>query len=105
MMSKLSSHAINSGAQATRALALRGIDPALRSALETEAARLKMSLNAVVLHILRSSLDLTEASGLHHDLDDLSGAWSPEEQEEFTSAVQPFEEVDPALWQAGPEAP
>jgi len=104
-MAQLSSAAITPGSGPTRALALRGIDPALRGALEIEAARLKISLNAVVLHLLRSSLGLTETPGLHHDLDALSGAWSPEEQQEFTRALEQFEEVDPALWQAHPGTP
>jgi hypothetical protein len=104
-MQKQSSADINTEARATGALALRGIDPALRSTLEAEAARLGLSLNAVVLRILRSALGLGEAVGLNHDLDALAGAWSLEEAEEFTRAIRPFEEIDPSLWAPDPDGP
>ena len=98
----LSPSDITPDAKAKTALALRGIDPALRSALEAEAARLGTSLNAVVLGILRSSLGLTETAGLHHDLDALAGVWSREEAEEFAKAIRSFEEIDPSLWTPDP---
>lgn len=97
--------AITSAARATSSLALRGIDPALRSALEAEAARLGTSLNAAVLGILRRALGLSATPGLHHDLDALAGAWSREEAAEFVSAIAQFEEIDPSLWTSAPEAP
>jgi hypothetical protein len=92
-------------AKASRGLALRGIDPALRSAIEAEASRLGLSLNALVLRILRDSLGLTETAGLHHDLDALAGVWSREEAEEFTEAIRHFEEIDPSLWAPDPNVP
>jgi hypothetical protein len=91
--------------QGSPTLVIRGIDPALRSALEAERTRLGTSLNAVVLRILRSSLGLTETAGLHHDLDALAGAWSREETEEFVRSTEQFEEIDPALWAPGPADP
>ncbi len=92
-------------AKASGGLALRGIDPALRSAIEAEASRLGLSLNALVLRILRDSLGLTETAGLHHDLDALAGVWSREEAEEFTEAIRHFEEIDPSLWAPDPDVP
>lgn len=103
-MQKQSLDDIKRPARGSGALALRGIDPALRSALEAEGARLGLSLNAVVLRILRSSLGLTETAGVHHDLDALAGVWSRQEREEFAKATQRFEEIDPALWAPDPEA-
>jgi hypothetical protein len=85
-------------------ITLRGLDPALRSALDAEAARLGISLNAVILQTLRGSLGLNSSAQLFHELDDLAGAWSPEQAEEFEAAVQFFEEIDPSLWQETPDA-
>jgi hypothetical protein len=101
---KQSSSDITTAAKAPGALAVRGIDPALRSALEAEASRLGLSLNAVVLRILRDSLGLTETAGLHHDLDALAGVWSQAEAQGFTEAIRHFEQIDPSLWAADPDA-
>jgi hypothetical protein len=91
--------------RASTALTLRGIDPALRSALETEAARLGMSLNALILQILRGSLGLAGADDVRHDLDALAGSWSRDEAREFAAAIRDFGEIDPSLWQPDPDAP
>ena len=104
-MHEPSSVDITSAAKPSSGLALRGIDPVLRSALEAEASRLGLSLNALVLRILRDSLGLTETAGLHHDLDPLAGVWSREEAEEFAEAVRQFEEIDPQLWPPHRECP
>ena len=86
-------------------MTLRGIDPALRSALDTEAAKLGISLNALILQILRGSLGLDPDVSLAHDLDSLAGSWSREDAEEFAAAAQGFEEVDPSLWRGSPNMP
>jgi hypothetical protein len=104
-MQQQASTDIKSPAKASGALALRGIDPALRSALEAEASRLGLSLNALVLRVLRDSLGLTETPALHHDLDALAGAWSQQEAREFTEAVRHFEAIDPSLWAPDPDSP
>ena len=85
-------------------LSLRGVDPVLRSALESEAARLGMSLNALILHTLRGVYLSGQDSPLHHDLDALAGSWSREEADEFRAAVEVFEEIDPLLWMERPES-
>jgi hypothetical protein len=85
-------------------LTLRGIDPQLRAALDAEAARLGISLNALILQLLRGSLGLGSDQQLAHDLDALAGSWSREDAEEFLAAVRDFEEVDPSLWQDAPDA-
>jgi len=98
-----STTAINkAGATRSSALTLRGIDPALRAALEAEAARSGVSLNATALKVLRDSLGLTEAAESFHDLDALAGTWTAAEAKAFAAAIQNFEEIDPAMWQ--PEA-
>lgn len=105
VMNLKSSSDIAAGAKASSSLALRGIDPELRAALESEAVRLGLSLNALVLRILRESLGLSKAADLHHDLDALAGVWSREEAVEFAEALRHFEEIDPSLWLPDPDAP
>jgi hypothetical protein len=90
------------GGEQSSALTLRSIDPALRAALEAEAARLGLSLNAVTLKILRDSLGLRESAELCHDLDALAGTWTAAEAEAFAASIQAFEEIDTAMWR--PEA-
>ncbi len=62
-----------------------------------------MSLNALILQILRGSLGLSTSARLVHDLDALAGSWSREEAEEFAAAVLSFEEIDTSLWQSDPQ--
>ena len=83
-------------------MTVRGIDPALRSALDAEAAKLGISLNALILQLLRGSLGLDSTISLAHDLDSLAGSWSREEAEEFVGAIQGFEQVDLSLWHDSP---
>jgi hypothetical protein len=85
-------------------ITLRGVDPALRSALDAEAARAGVSLNAIILQTLRGSLGLASSAQLFHELDALAGVWSPEEAAEFEAVAHFFEEIDPALWQEAPDA-
>jgi hypothetical protein len=93
----------DSTTRASTVLTLRGVEPALRSALDAEAARLGVSLNALILQILRGSLGLSASAQLVHDLDALAGSWSRAEAEEFAAAIQGFEEIDIPLWQNDPQ--
>jgi hypothetical protein len=92
------------GPARSNAVSLRGVDPALRTALEAEAARLGMSLNAVILRVLRDALGLGQAAEYFHDLDALAGSWAPAEAEAFRTAVRSFEEIDQAMWEPQPES-
>jgi len=85
-------------------LTLRGVDAELRAALDAEAARSGMSLNALILHILRVSLGSSGPEQVSHDLDALAGSWSAEDAEEFAAAVRPFDEIEPGLWRDEPES-
>ena len=88
--------------RASTTVTLRGIDPDLRAALDAEAARVGISLNAVILQTLRSSLGIAGSDRLFHDLDHLAGTWSREDAEEFEAATAFFEEIDQSLWQDPP---
>jgi len=104
-MHKLPSSDVVKAARDRRVLTLRGVDPALRAALEAEAARLGTSLNTVILRVLRASLGLTEAAGLHHGRDELAGVGAAEESRGFNDAVRRFEEIEPSLWGSDPAGP
>ena len=84
---------------------LRGIEPELRSALQSEAARRGLSLNGVILELLRGALGLTPEVQLSHDLDALAGSWSRQEAEAFAAALQDFEQIDALLWQDEADLP
>jgi hypothetical protein len=77
---------------------LRGVEPELRTALASEAARRGLSLNGVILELLRGALGLAGEPELNHDLDALAGSWTREEAEAFATAVAGFEQIDASLW-------
>jgi acetate kinase len=98
-MRTISQHDSNrQGATRSGALTVRGIDPSLRAALEAEATRLGLSLNAVILRLLQDALGLVGSTGLAHDLDDLAGSWTPGEAQEFAVATEAFEQIDQSIW-------
>ena len=81
-------------------LTLRSIEPALRSALEREAARRGESLNRTALALLEEALGLAapRASQEHDDLDELAGTWSKSEASRFDDALRAQRQVDGKLW-------
>jgi len=74
-------------------LTIEGVDPVLRSALEMDAARCGLTVNAFILQVLRESLGLAGPAGLNSDLDTPAGVWSLEDAEEFTTAIMYLEEI------------
>jgi hypothetical protein len=97
-MHKLSNFSSTQGPPAP-VMTLRGVDAALRIALDAEATRRGLSLNGVILELLRGAIGLTGEPDLNHDLDALAGSWTREEAEEFATAVADFEQIDASLWQ------
>ena len=82
-------------------LSLRGIGEKTATRLKSEARRRGLSVNALVLQLIRQGigLKLPEAQrGVHHDLDSLSGTWDKKEAAAFLEAVTNFKQVDGALW-------
>lgn len=75
-------------------LTIEGVDPVLRSALEMDAARCGLTVNAFILQVLRESLGLAGPSGLNHDLDALAGIWSLEGTEELTTTIMYLEDFE-----------
>lgn len=79
-------------------LTVRGVDERLAASVREEAHRRGVSMNSLVLDLVRQGLGLSERRGLHHDLDSLAGTWSTADVTEFTEMTADFETVDDALW-------
>lgn len=57
-----------------------------------------LSLNRTVLALLRTALGLPSAAMRSSGLGRLAGGWSEAEYKRFEQAVEPFGEIDPAMW-------
>ena len=82
-------------------ITIRGIDEALDQALKTAADRETRSVNQLVFEVLRERFGLTKAAfhiRRHHDLDDLFGRWSEEEDQRVQDVVSKQRKVDPEFW-------
>lgn len=82
-------------------ISLRGIDEDTAARLKEEAKRRRVSVNALILSLIRSGVEAgsrMRRRHLYHDLDALAGTWTAEEASEFLKAVADFEKVDQELW-------
>lgn len=69
--------------------------------LKAEARRRGISVNALVLELIREGVGLCRTEPrrvVHHDLDALAGTWSEDEAAEFLDAVSDFGQIDKAMW-------
>ena len=82
-------------------LTVRGVDPTLHEKLKDAATRKGISINHLVLDILR------QASGLighpakrpeFHDLDYLAGTWDEAQAAEFSRLMQEQRAIEADLW-------
>ncbi|MDZ7659449.1 hypothetical protein [Fodinibius sp.] len=84
-----------------KTISIRGLDEETAAKLKDEAKRKNLSVNALVLDLVRRGIGLKPASErrrVYHDLDHLAGSWSQEEAAQFLESIQCFEEVDKELW-------
>ena len=81
-------------------LTVRGVDDAMKHALEQEAGRRNTSVNRLVVAILRQALGLAAGPrrAQHHDLDHLAGTWTPKRAKDFDLAVAEQRGIDEDLW-------
>lgn len=81
---------------------IRGVGTDLHNALKHEAVRRNVSMNRLVLAVLRDALGLgdgLQASEIEfHDLDHLAGTWTQQEFEEFHEQLFLQRSVDEELW-------
>ncbi len=83
------------------AISVRGVDDQLDAALKDEARRRGLSVNRLVLDLLRQELGLSpgrDRRPKRHDLDHLAGSWADAEVAEFERNTAEFEQIDEALW-------
>ena len=81
-------------------MTLRGIDDLLAKSLKELARNEGVSLNSLVLRIIREAtgVEKRKRTKLHHDLDSLAGTWSAEDAESFHLATDSLEVIDTDLW-------
>ena len=84
-------------------ITVRGFGDELGESIRRLAQREGISLNQAALKLLRKGAGLPDGQGgektIGNSLDDLFGAWSPEEAEAFNAALEVFETVDESAWE------
>ena len=83
-----------------KTLTIRGIDPLLSEAIKIQAQKNNESINKTALKILREAVGLSDnpVYKTYHDLDNLSGTWSEEDEIEFNKNIQDFKKIDKEMW-------
>lgn len=80
-------------------LTVRGVDEEMAKALKRVADEEGLSVNSLVIKIIRQSLGFEKHKGRRYsDIDHLAGTWSEEEYSEFESNTASFESIDRKLW-------
>jgi hypothetical protein len=74
-------------------ITLRDLPPELARRIERMSNELGLSLDETVIRLLEERL-----LRRHHDLDDLDGAWSGAEADEFDANLAKQRRIDRALW-------
>lgn len=79
---------------------LRGLREDEARRLREEARREGISLNALLLRLVREGAGLAHRTWRprYHDLDDLAGTWTEEEAKAILDALEETEQIDPAMW-------
>lgn len=81
-------------------MTVRGIDESLSQTLKDLACSKGVSLNTLVLSLIREAtgVDKRKRNREHHDLDSLAGTWSAEDELAFKKATCLLESIDAELW-------
>lgn len=79
---------------------LRNIPSHVMGLLKKEAAKQKISVNSLLLHIVEKDLGITPSKKkmIYHDLDHLAGTWNSKDKNEFENNVKSFESIETELW-------
>ncbi len=81
-----------------RHLTVRNIPHDLSVALEAEKHRRRLSLNQMVIELLRQSLGVGTGHKRSNGLARLAGTWTEEEHEQFEAAIEETKQIDEELW-------
>jgi hypothetical protein len=78
---------------------LQKTDESIISQIKQEAKQQNIDFNAFLIDLIRTGLQtLQNQQPIYHDLDNLAGTWSKEDEETFTQATTDFNRIDEALW-------
>jgi hypothetical protein len=84
-----------------KTISLRGIDDETAARLKEQARKENLSVNALILRLIRRGIGLAPGSPRHQrhqELDALAGTWSRDEAAQFLESIRDFEAVDEDLW-------
>jgi len=84
-----------------KTISLRGIDDETAARLKEQARKENLSVNALILRLIRRGIGLAPGSTRHQrhqELDALAGTWSRDEAAQFLESIRDFEAVDEDLW-------
>lgn len=79
---------------------LRNVAPEVMLLLKKEAVKQKISVNSVILQILKQGLGVAHPTKktVFHDLDHLAGTWTDKDKKVFDDSTKFFEKPDKELW-------
>lgn len=83
-----------------KAITVRNIPPEVQKLIRERARKKKLSANRAVLDLLIEQTDAStkRSPRVHHELDELAGAWSEAESRSFDEAVAIQRGIDEKLW-------
>jgi hypothetical protein len=84
-----------------KTLTIRGIDTELAKKIKERSRKSGESINKIILRLLKSTFGLNEnrVFPTYHDLDNLAGTWTKEDEKEFYKNIQGLEKIDKELWE------
>ncbi len=71
-------------------------DESIIQQVEQQAKQQNIALNEFLLHLIRTGLQMLQP--IYHDLDNLAGTWSNEDERIFEHVVSDFGQIDESLW-------
>ena len=83
-----------------KSITIHGLQDPLDTLIRKQAKKQGLSLNKTIKKLLAESLGLKPKKEVDHRMEfmDLFGVWTEEDLEEFSRAVQDFEEIDEEEW-------
>ena len=77
-------------------LNIRNLDDALYNKIKKESEKKRVSINKLLLNVLKKNFFKTEPG--YHDLDQFFGTWSEEEHQNISEALKDSRQIDKELW-------
>jgi hypothetical protein len=86
-----------------KAVTVRGVDPDISEKLKATAKDQGISVNQLILELIKTGLGLQKEkkySRRYSDLDDLFGRWGHAEFTEINDKITQNRRIDPELWES-----